>query len=79
MSYCQMALHCYSLIFRFMFLLLFSLRSEKYKEKSKDLGAPEMLHMLIEQALYSNKYRILFVNTSIKNNALSSVNMPSVY
>lgn len=78
MSYCQMVLHCY-LILRFMFVILFRFKSEKYKEKSKDLGAPETLHVLIEQTLYSNKYRILYVNTSIKNNALSSVNMPSVY
>lgn len=50
-SYCQMVLHCYSLILRFMFVILFSLKSEKYKEKTKDLGAPEMLHVLIEQTL----------------------------
>ena len=36
-------------------VLLFSLKSEKYKEKSKDLSAPEMLYVLIEQTLYSNK------------------------
>lgn len=60
-----------------MFSLLFSLRSEKYKKNYKVLGAPEMLHVLIEQTLYSNKYRILYVRI-IKNNAFSSVNMPSV-
>lgn len=47
------------------------------KKNYKVLGAPEMLHVLIEQTLYSNKYRILYVRI-IKNNAFSSVNMPSV-
>lgn len=35
-----------------MLSILFSLKSEKHKEKSKDLGAPEMLHVLIKQTLY---------------------------
>lgn len=39
-----------------MLLLLFSLHNENYKEKSKYLGAPELLDVLIEQRLYSNKY-----------------------
>lgn len=69
------------LFFNFKIYVFTSLQpqSEKYKEKSKDLGAPEMLHVLIEQPLYSNKYRILYVDTSIENNALSSDNMPSAY
>lgn len=56
-----------------MFLLLFSLKNENYKEKSKYLGAPELLDVLIEQSLYSNKYQILYINSLMKNNALSLI------
>lgn len=62
-----------------MFLLLFSLKNENYKEKSKYLGAPELLDVLIEQSLYSNKYQILCINSLMKNNALSLICLLNVF
>lgn len=54
-------------------MFLFSLKNEKYKEKCKYLGAPEVLDVLIEQTLHSNKYQILYINSPMKNNALALI------
>lgn len=46
------------------------MKKKKKKEISKYFGALEVLDVLIEQTLYSNKYWILYINSPMKNNAL---------
>lgn len=64
------------IFFNFKIFALVSLQPQKKKKKKempKYFGAPEVLDVLTEQTLCSNKYWILYINSPMKNSALALI------